>query len=201
MDRYNKQNHTIEPVMNNHSVTQVRKDWLMNTWKHHEPEFFITFHWKSLPTRIEKVEDNIKIFKNMFCSKFHWRLTKRKVRSSRIPEFPQRVGFQHFHEVEELYIKDRRKLVFHTHTHLSNTKGYFRDAEHLKHFIDELVMDKKVRDMRKLRPEVSVKKWNHDHHQNYNLDCPKKRIKEYILGIPHLDIFSSDLLPVMNYAN
>ena len=58
MDRYNKQNQTIEPVMNNHSVTQVRKDWLMNTWKHHEPEFFITFHWKSLPTRIEKVEDN-----------------------------------------------------------------------------------------------------------------------------------------------
>ena len=45
------------------------------------------------------------------------------------------------HEVEELYIKDRRKLVFHTHTHLSNTKGYFRDAEHLKHFIDELVKE------------------------------------------------------------
>ena len=187
--------------MSNHQVNQVRKAWLLNTWQQHQPEYFITFHWKSMPSRIETVEKNILIFKNMFCSKFHWKLTKRKIRSSNIPIFPKRVGFQHFHEAEELYIKDKRKLVFHTHTHLSNTNGFFRDAEHVHDFINELVMDKKVRDMRKLRPEVSVKKWNHEHHQNYNLDCPKKKIKEYILGIPHLDVFASDLLPVMNYAN
>ena len=124
--------------MSNHQVNQVRKAWLLNTWQQHQPEYFITFHWKSMPSRIETVERNILIFKNMFCSKFHWKLTKRKIRSSNIPIFPKRVGFQHFHEAEELYIKDKRKLVFHTHTHLSNTNGFFRDAE-LKNGITSII--------------------------------------------------------------
>ena len=181
----------------------VQREWLIKTWDEYPPEWFITLHWRTNPQKIETVQSYIKEFHRVFRRKFHWKLKGRVTRSSNIPMFPKGIGMVHFHERSESYSSRTGKYMtpFHTHTHLSNTKGYFRDAEHLKHFIDELVMDKKVRDMRKLRPEVSVKKWNHDHHQNYNLDCPKKRIKEYILGIPHLDIFSSDLLPVMNYAN
>ena len=175
-------------------VDTVQKEWLIKTWNEYPPEWFITFHWDSLPRRIETVQSYISEFHTMFRRKFHWKLTKRVTRSSRIPQFPQGVGMVHFHERSEMYHKNKLIKPFHTHTHLSNTKGYFRDENHLEFFINELIRDKKVKNMKKLRPSVSVKRWNHEHHSHYNIDCKKKRRDEYIVGKPELDIFSFDYL-------
>ena len=42
--------------------------------------------------------------------------------------------------------------------------------------------------------EEDVKIWNHSHHANYNIDNKKKKIKEYLVGRPELDIYSFDHL-------
>ena len=43
-----------------------------------------------------------------------------------------------------------------------------------------------------LNKEEDVKVWNHNHHSHYNIDCKKKKMNEYIVGKPELDIFSFD---------
>ena len=42
--------------------------------------------------------------------------------------FPQGIGMVHFHEKSDDVNEKTGKLIqpFHTHTHLSNTKGYFK---------------------------------------------------------------------------
>ena len=54
---------------------------------------------------------------------------------------------QHFHEINPITIKSksglpRQKLVYHTHTYISNTKNYFRDKEHFREFLNTLYKEK-----------------------------------------------------------
>ena len=180
--------------MNKTVIENEQKKWLKQTWEDYPPEWFITFHWNTLPRRIETVESYVEEFKLWFRRKFHWKIVKRQTRGSSVPFFPQGVGMQFFHERSEMYHKDKLITPFHTHLHLSNTRGYFRDEDQVKFFILELIRHKKVKNLRKLKPELVVKRWNDDHHANYNVDCRKKKRDEYIVGKPDLDIFSSDLL-------
>ena len=76
----------------------IHKEWLMKTWDEYPPEWFITFHWDSLPRRIETVQSYISEFHKLFRRKFHWKLKGRTSRSSNIPMFPQGIGMVHFHE-------------------------------------------------------------------------------------------------------
>ena len=55
--------------------------------------------------------------------------------------FPKGIGMVHFHERGESYSSRTGKYItpFHTHTHLSNTKGYFDSSEHLRNFLNEMI--------------------------------------------------------------
>ena len=66
---------------------------LDNTWDSYPPEFYITFHWKNCPRQLETVINDTKFFNNIFFMKFEGSNKPKK-----IPEFPRRVGLQHFHE-------------------------------------------------------------------------------------------------------
>jgi len=184
----------------------VQSQWLKKTWKEYPPEWFITLHWKTNPQKIETVVDYIKEFHRIFRRKFHWKLKGRVTRSSNIPLFPQGIGMQHFHEKSETYSKRTGQYItpFHTHTHLSNTKGYFNSPEHLRNFLNEMIHEckkkKRKNDTRELQnicylnKEEDVRLWNHEYHSHYNISCKKKKIKEYIVGKPELDIWSFDHL-------
>ena len=184
----------------------VQSQWLKKTWKEYPPEWFITLHWKTNPQKIETVVDYIKEFHRIFRRKFHWKLKGRVTRSSNIPLFPQGIGMQHFHEKSETYSKRTGQYItpFHTHTHLSNTKGYFNSPEHLRNFLNEMIHEckkKKRKDDKRelenicyLNKKEDVRLWNHEHHSHYNIDCKKKKLKEYIVGKPELDIWSFDHL-------
>ena len=180
---------------------KVIQDWLDITWYSYIPEYFITLHWKDTPTKEERVIEHTTHFNNVLFTKFHG-----KSRCVKVPKFPNRIGIQHFHEISPLFVKNRKgipksKLVFHTHSVLSNTKGYFRDEEHVSQYINNFVQDKKVKSLKKLRPEVSVRPWKEEFHREYNISSPKKIKRELTDGHPILDIHNSDLLPVMNYEN
>ena len=178
----------------------VQSQWLKKTWKEYPPEWFITLHWRTNPQKIETVVDYIKEFHRIFRRKFHWKLKGRVTRSSNIPLFPQGIGMQHFHEKSETYSQRTGQYItpFHTHTHLSNTKGYFNSPEHLRNFLNEMIHEckkkKRKNDTRELQnicylnKEEDVKLWNHEYHSHYNISCKKKKIKEYIVGKPELDI-------------
>ena len=45
-----------------------------------------------------------------------------------------------------------------------------------------------------LNKEEDVRMWNHEHHSDYNISCKKKKMKEYIVGKPYLDVWSFDHL-------
>ena len=45
-----------------------------------------------------------------------------------------------------------------------------------------------------LNKEEDVRMWNHEHHSDYNNSCKKKKMKEYIVGKPYLDVWSFDHL-------
>ena len=179
------------------------QDWLDNTWRQHEPEYFITFHWKNCPRQLETVIKDTKFFNNIFFMKFEGANKPKK-----IPQFPRRVGLQHFHERHPQTIYRRNKppksvLTFHTHSVLSNTKGYFRDENHVREYINELLRDKKVRRLKKLNnKKLSVVPFDVHRHGTYNSEeCKKKLRLEEVRGLPYFDPENSDLLPVMNYAN
>ena len=188
------------------TIETVQSEWLRKTWDEYPPEWFITLHWKTLPKKIETVQSYIEEFHRIFRRKFHWKLKGRTTRSSNIPLFPKGIGMVHFHERGETYHSRTGKYIqpFHTHTHLSNTKGYFKDSEDVRHFINEMIHEckkkKRKNDKRQLEnicylnKEEDVKVWNHNHHSHYNIDCKKKKMNEYIVGKPELDIFSFDYL-------
>ena len=44
--------------------TEIQK-WLDNTWNDFPPEFFITIHYKDLPTKIERVKDRKRQIENV----------------------------------------------------------------------------------------------------------------------------------------
>ena len=99
--------------------TEIQK-WLDNTWDNFPPEFFITIHYKDLPTKIERVKEHISHFNNVLFRKFHG-----VSRSVKVPPITQRIMVQHFHEINPITIKSksglpRQKLVYHTHTYISN---------------------------------------------------------------------------------
>ena len=184
----------------------THKEWLMKTWNEYPPEWFITFRFKNKPKTIKTVEDYISEFHNLFRRKFHWRLKGRTTRSSRIPQFPQGIGMVHFHEKSDDVNEKTGQLIqpFHTHTHLSNTKGYFKTPNELRYFINGFIQEckkKKKQDGSRylenfcyLNREEDVKIWNFNHHSQYNISSKKKKIKEYLGGKPELDIFSFDHL-------
>lgn len=180
----------------------VQRNWLMNTWNEYQPEWFITLHWNTLPKNIETVETYIKHFDQCFKRKFHWKLKGRKTRTSRIPAFPKGIGMQHFHEKSELINEKTGKIItpYHTHTHLGNTKGYFRDRYHVRDFINSMIHEcrkqkpKKLDFIKYLNDDDAVMEWNQNHHSNYNINSRKKKQKEYIVGIPVFDVFTYDLL-------
>ena len=172
---------------------------LDNTWDSYPPEFYITFHWKNSPRQLETVINDTKFFNNIFFMKFEGSNKPKK-----IPEFPRRVGLQHFHERHPVTVFRRKKLPksvlsFHTHTVLSNTHGYFRDENHVCDYINELLRDKKVRSLKKLnnKKHFSVVPFNIKRHGTYNSDeCRKKLRLEEVRGKPYFDCENSDLLRI-----
>mgnify|MGYP003315474988 FL=1 len=102
--------------MNDRKVRTEIQKWLDNTWDNFPPEFFITIHYKDLPTKIERVKEHIHHFNNVLFRKFHG-----VSRSVKVPPITQRIMVQHFHELNPITIKSksglpRQKLVYHTHT-------------------------------------------------------------------------------------
>ena len=192
-------------VLSPKQVNTVQSEWLKKTWNEYPPEWFITLKYKTLPRKIETVETYISEFHKIFRRKFHWKLKGRTTRSQNIPMFPKGIGMVHFHERSDMVNERTGKLIqpFHTHTHLSNTKGYFKNSEEVRFFINEMIHEcrkkKRKNDKRQLENicylnEEDVKIWNHSHHANYNIDNKKKKIKEYLVGRPELDIYSFDHL-------
>ena len=178
----------------------IHKEWLMKTWNEYPPEWFITLRWRTKPRTIETVQSYISEFHQLFRRKFHWKLKGRVSRSSRIPQFPQGIGMVHFHERSDDVLERTGKLIqpFHTHTHLSNTKGYFKNPNELRYFINGMIQEcrkkKKLENIHYLNREEDVKVWNFKHHSQYNISSKKKKMKEYLVGKPELDIFSFDHL-------
>ena len=56
--------------MNDRKVRTEIQKWLDNTWDNFPPEFFITIHYKDLPTKIERVKEHINHFNNVFFGFF-----------------------------------------------------------------------------------------------------------------------------------
>ena len=175
--------------------------WLDHTWKDYPPEFVITIQFKDLTRQIETVKDHIHHFNNVLFRKFHG-----VSRSVKVPQIPQRIMVQHFHELNPMTVKSKSGLpksilVYHTHTYISNTKGYFRDKEHLREFLNNLYKEKspykrrkykKTRKVKSWTDEKSVKYYEPDYHRSYCVDCPKK----YSIGNSLLDDENSDLIPI-----
>ena len=178
----------------------IHKEWLMKTWNEYPPEWFITLRWITKPRTIETVQSYISEFHQLFRRKFHWKLKGRVSRSSKIPQFPQGIGMVHFHERSDDVLERTGKLIqpFHTHTHLSNTKGYFKNPNELRYFINGMIQEcrkkKKLENIHYLNREEDVKVWNYKHHSQYNISSKKKKMKEYLVGKPELDIYSFDHL-------
>ena len=122
----------------------------------------------------------------------------------KIPDFPKRVGLQHFHERHPITVYRKNKLpksvlTFHTHSVLSNTHGYFRDEDHVCEYINNLLRDKKVRHLKKLnnKKHFSVVPFDVKRHGTYNSEeCKKKLRLEEIRGLPYFDSENSDYLPL-----
>ena len=184
----------------------IHKEWLMKTWDEYPPEWFITLRYRTKPKTIETVQSYISEFHKLFRRKFHWKLKGRTSRSSNIPMFPQGIGMVHFHEKSDDVNEKTGKLIqpFHTHTHLSNTKGYFKTPNELRYFINGFIQEckkKKKQDGSRylenfcyLNREEDVRVWNYKHHSQYNISSKKKKMKEYLVGKPELDIYSFDHL-------
>ena len=184
----------------------IHKEWLMKTWDDYPPEWFITFRYRNQPKTIKTVESYISEFHKLFRQKFHWRIKGKVTRSSNIPMFPQGIGMVHFHEKSDDVNERTGHLVqpFHTHTHLSNTKGYFQSPNELRYFINGFIQEckkKKKQDGSRylenfcyLNREEDVRVWNYKHHSQYNISSKKKKMKEYLVGKPELDIYSFDHL-------
>ena len=81
------------------------QSWLDNTWHSYKPEFYITFHWKNCPRQLETVIKDTKFFNNIFFMKFEGANKPKK-----IPDFPKRVGLQHFHERHPITVYRKNKL-------------------------------------------------------------------------------------------
>ena len=60
--------------------------------------------------------------------------------------------------------------------------------------IQEYKKKKKLENICYLNREEDVKVWNYKHYSQYNISSKKKKIKEYLVGKPELDIFSFDHL-------
>ena len=80
--------------MNDRKVRTEIQKWLDNTWDNFPPEFFITIHYKDLPTKIERVKEHIHHFNNVLFRKFHG-----VSRSVKVPPITKRIMVQHFHEI------------------------------------------------------------------------------------------------------
>ena len=175
------------------------QSWLDNTWHSYKPEFYITFHWNNCPRQLETVIKDTKFFNNIFFMKFEGANKPKK-----IPDFPKRVGLQHFHERHPITVYRKNKLpksvlTFHTHSVLSNTHGYFRDEDHVCEYINNLLRDKKVRHLKKLnnKKHFSVVPFDVKRHGTYNSEeCKKKLRLEEIRGLPYFDSENSDYLPL-----
>ena len=179
--------------MKNKTNKETVQGLLDNTWDSVPPEFYLTLHWRNSPKQLETVIKDTKFFNNIFFQRFEGTSKPKK-----IPKFPKRVGFQHFHERHPQTIFRRNKppksvLTFHTHSVLSNTRGYFRDEEHVRDYINNLLRDKKVRSMKKLRKNFSVVPFDVQRHGTYNSDeCKKKLRQEDVRGKPYFDSENSD---------
>lgn len=181
-------------------ITRTNKktvqELLDNTWRSYPPEFYITLHWKNLPRQLETVIKDTQFFNNIFRMRFEGCNTPKK-----ISKFPRRVQFQHFHErhPSTIYRKNkppRSVLTFHTHSVLSNTHGFFKDVDDVRDFINNLLRDKKVRSLKKLR-KLSVIPFEISRHGTYNSDeCKKKLRMEDQRGKPYFDFENSDFFKI-----
>ena len=187
--------------MNDKNVRTEIQKWLDNTWNDYPPEFLITIHYKDLPTKIERVKEHIHHFNNVLFRKFHG-----VSRSVKVPPITQRIMVQHFHEINPIRIRSKnglpkQKLVYHTHTYISNTKNYFRDKEHFREFLNTLYKEKSPYRRRKYKKTRMVKSWTNEdsvkyyepeYHRSYCVDSPKK----LSIGNSLFDETNSDLIPI-----
>ena len=86
--------------MKNRTNKETVQGLLDNTWDSVPPEFYLTLHWRNSPKQLETVIKDTKFFNNIFFQRFEGTSKPKK-----IPKFPKRVGFQHFHERKGIHLK------------------------------------------------------------------------------------------------
>jgi len=182
------------------------KKWIWKTWDKYPPEWFVTILWNDLPTSPITSTSHTKHLRNKILCE----VTGKK-RCDDIPEFPDRLGITAFQERTEM---QNGQVTFHTHLHLYNSSsgsaiitdpqdGLWQNSEQL-HFLIRYKLGTKIQKLLKTTTPgnegVVVKRWNKDHHRDYNMKEMGRQKKKVLTRYTQdndllLDVMNSDLLP------
>lgn len=175
-------------------LNTVTKNWIKETWKKYPPEWFVTLLWNDLPTSAVTSSSHTRHFRNvLLCS-----LCKVK-KCRRLPQFPERLGLTVF---QERTLIQGDKTTFHTHIHISNTKGIWTSEEEVESFIRNIVgskVDRLLKSDTKHNRGVVARKWIPEQHMSYNFKEIDRKRNQQITRFTQdsdllLDVETSDFI-------